>query len=403
VIAVEPPPLLLPAGIKFNPVKTSLRDDAVAGTVVATFSVSTSDGSPFSGTLGARPADTVAVAGTTRLVLARRLNSADDGVQRWGVTATQNGVSASGFIQVQVTANAPPAPSPEPSDPGPGSIFVVTPGGFELAPRRPEETERNDADQKALHIRLTRRVERLREAMTRISNTHPTLAAECTDYAVFVGPDLADLDVASLWSAGSGLFEFVRAFETQNLGSTITPPIEPETLAEFRALLRDHTAFILGFDTGRKLTARTAALHAAERRPEEIKDTTLAVLRPMLKTRRLLAVKARHLVLSLTRVFEDLDAKTFAVLVAGVETGKNGLIAFGRALHPVVLSFAAADLALTLAGEPNAETLRATALYLHDNRDALIAFVASDPQLSEWLLWLIERARGLVGDSNRIR
>jgi hypothetical protein len=228
------------------------------------------------------------------------------------------------------------------------------------------------------------------------------LAAEFADYAVFVGPDLATLDVASLWSAGSGLSEFVRAFETQNLGSTITPPLEPETLAEFRALLRDHTAFILGFDTGRKLTARAAALHAVEQRPEAIKDTALAVLRPMLKTRRLLADKAQHLVLSLTRAFEDLDAKTFAVLVAGVETGKNGLIAFGRALHPVILSFGSVDLAMTLAGVPNAETLRATALYLHNNGDALIAFVASDPQLSEWLLWLIERARRFVGDGNRM-
>ena len=97
VTAVEPPPGPVPTGIKFNPVKTTLRDNAVAGTIVATFSVSTSDGSPFSGTLGASPADTVAVAGTTRLVLARRLNSADDGLQRWGVIAFQNGVSASGF------------------------------------------------------------------------------------------------------------------------------------------------------------------------------------------------------------------------------------------------------------------------------------------------------------------
>jgi hypothetical protein len=239
--------------------------------------------------------------------------------------------------------------------------------------------------------------------MTRISNTHPTLAAEFADYAVFVGPDLTELDVASLWSAGSGLSEFVRAFDTQNLGGTITPPLEPETLAEFRALIRDHTAFILGFDTGRKLTARAAALHEVERRPEEIRDTALAVLRPMLRTRRLLADRAQHLVLLLTRAFEDLDAKTFAVLVAGVETGKNGLIAFGRALHPVMLSFAAADLALTLAGERNAETLRATVLYLHDNRDAVAAFIASDPQLSEWLLWLIEGARRFVSDNDRTR
>src|ERR1700720_3154649 len=68
VTAVVPPPGPVPTGITFNPIKTSLRDNAVAGTLVATFSVSTSDGSPFSGTLAASPTNTVAVAGTTRLV-----------------------------------------------------------------------------------------------------------------------------------------------------------------------------------------------------------------------------------------------------------------------------------------------------------------------------------------------
>ena len=285
---------------------------------------------------------------------------------------------------------------PDVPEPGPGSIFVATAAGFELDPRLPEETERNDAVQNALHISITRRIERLRDAIARISNTHPILAAEFADYAVFVGPDLAELDVASLWSAGSGLSEFVRAFDTQDPSSTITPPLEPETLAEFRALLRDHTAFILGFDTGRKLTERAAALHAVERRPEEIKDAALAVLRPMLNTPRLLAGRAQHLVQSLTRALEDWPAKTFSLLVGSVETGKNSLIAFGRAFEPIILSFAGADLALTLAGVKHADTLRAAALFLHDNCDAVTAFIASDPQLTEWLLWLIERSRRLV-------
>jgi hypothetical protein len=296
-------------------------------------------------------------------------------------------------VDTTVIRAAPNAP-----EPGPGSTFVMTPGGFELAPRLPEEEERKDADQKALHTRLIHRVERLRKDMVRIGNTHPTLAAEFADYAIFVGPDLAALDVASLWSAGSGLLEFVRAFDTQDPNSTLTPPLEPETLAEFRALLRDHTAFILGFDTGRKLTERVAALHEVERRPGEIKDAALAVLRPMLNTPRLLAGRAQHLIQSLTRALEDCPAKTFSLLVGSVETGKNSLIGFGRALNTVVLSATSIDLALTaLIGVPDADILRAAALYLHHNADAVAAFIASDPQLSEWLLWWIERAHRFVG------
>jgi hypothetical protein len=110
----------------------------------------------------------------------------------------------------------------------------------------------------------------------------------------------------------------------------------------------------------------------------------------MLETRRLLAERAQTLVRSLNRAIEELDAKTFAFLAGAVETGKNGLIAFGRAFHPVILLTGGVDAALTLGGDPNAETLRATLLYLHNNAHAIFAFAASDPQLTAWLSWLIE-------------
>jgi len=60
-----------PTAITFFTTTTSLPDNSAAGTSVATFSVAMSDGSSFAGSLGATPADTVAISGTTRLVLAR--------------------------------------------------------------------------------------------------------------------------------------------------------------------------------------------------------------------------------------------------------------------------------------------------------------------------------------------
>jgi len=154
--------------------------------------------------------------------------------------------------------------TPEIPDPGPGSIFVPTKQGYELEPPGFEGDERDDPVQRSLHGRLRRRVERLQGAMGRIGNTHPTLAAEFADYAIFVAANLDGLDIASLWSAGSGLSEFVRALDTQDLGRTITEPLEPEPLGELRALMRDHTAFVLGFTAGRELMARAEALRDAE-------------------------------------------------------------------------------------------------------------------------------------------
>jgi len=101
-----------PTGITFLTTTTPLPDNSPAQTIVATFSVSMSDGSAFAGTLAASPANTVAISGTTGLVLARKLTSTDDGPQQWTVSATQNGVTVSSSVTVQVIP--PPASPPAP-------------------------------------------------------------------------------------------------------------------------------------------------------------------------------------------------------------------------------------------------------------------------------------------------
>jgi propanediol utilization protein len=100
-----------PTGITFTPTAASLRDNAGAGTTVATVSVSMSKGPAFSGSLTASPAGTLTMSGN-KLVLARGLTSADDGSHQWSVSATQNGVTVSGAIRVQVNSSSPPPPPP---------------------------------------------------------------------------------------------------------------------------------------------------------------------------------------------------------------------------------------------------------------------------------------------------
>jgi hypothetical protein len=111
-----------PTRVTFTPTSASLRDNAGAGTTVATVSISMSKGPAFSGSLTASPAGTVTMTGN-KLVLARGLTSADDGSHQWSVSATQNGVTISGAIPVQVNASSPPPPpSPIPT----GVTFAPT-------------------------------------------------------------------------------------------------------------------------------------------------------------------------------------------------------------------------------------------------------------------------------------
>ena len=132
IVNVIAPSLPTPTGVTFVTKMTSLPDNSPAGTAIATFSVSMSDGSAFAGTLGASPASTVAISGSTHLVLARGLASADDGSQQWAVSATQNGVTVSSSITVQVTRATPPPP-PSPSITVNGSSNAVTAPGASIA------------------------------------------------------------------------------------------------------------------------------------------------------------------------------------------------------------------------------------------------------------------------------
>jgi hypothetical protein len=111
----DPPSLPTPTGIVFVTTTTSLPDNSPAGTTVATLSVATSDGSPFTGTLGTSPAGIVTISGSSTLVLARALSSTDDGSHQWGVTATQNGVTVSSSVTVQVIRPSQPPPAPPPA------------------------------------------------------------------------------------------------------------------------------------------------------------------------------------------------------------------------------------------------------------------------------------------------
>ena len=126
MVTVSPGSAGTPTGIAFIPAAVSLPDTSLAGTIVATFAVSMSDGSPFAGTLVALPAGTVAISGNTRLVLGRALTLADVGSHQWTVAASQNGETFLGSIQVQVTAiSPPPPPAPPPAPPPPPSGLLA--------------------------------------------------------------------------------------------------------------------------------------------------------------------------------------------------------------------------------------------------------------------------------------
>jgi hypothetical protein len=281
--------------------------------------------------------------------------------------------------------------TPKTPDIGPASVLVPTANGFEIDPKSPSTTERSNPTQLALHAQIVKNLVELSDIVGG-SNTHHSLAAEFNNYANLVNVELSELDVPAAWASGIALDEFVRALENPRQG-TVTDPLEPETVAQLYALMRHHTAFIHGFALGVELTARSQAIHQANRSHEEIRRTTLDALRPMLSTKRLLAQRAHNLIASLVRAFEELDTRAITLLSSGSETAKNSLISFGRAVHPVVVIAEGSTLIGVVMNLPHPEILKTALVYLHENAAVITAFAASDPELSRWIVWLIAKTR----------
>lgn len=294
----------------------------------------------------------------------------------------------------------PPAPPPQPPPDGPGPRLMATPDGFDTVLIGPGPRERDDPMQLSLHARVKARVARLAGPMERVQNTHKALHDEFVDYMGFVAPTVAEIDVPSLWSAGAALRDMVEALAPLDGSArrTLLEPLEPDVLALLRALLRVHTAFIMGFPEAEELERRARALALLDVPLAELARRARAVLAPMLRVPSLLTCRAKALVQMLDRALDQADERTVALVGAGVATATEGIVAFGRAVTPfVVVAATAAGVSgytiKDLVGDPNAEALKAALSYLIQNGRTLLAFACHNPQLQAWLEWLIEEVR----------
>ncbi|MBB4006258.1 hypothetical protein [Allorhizobium taibaishanense] len=146
-----------------------------------------------------------------------------------------------------------PRQPPEP-EPGPGPQYDIIDGKLSIVASAPLEDE--ITPQLRLFERLQRDVERLVNAADRIDNSHPNLAFSIREYGTLLDTSLAELDVTGVWSVGSSLAGFAQSFREQNRNRTLAEPLEPEVDGLLQSVIRQHGAFIMGFEEGRDLVDR---------------------------------------------------------------------------------------------------------------------------------------------------
>jgi hypothetical protein len=93
------PSPVYPIAITLTPASSMLPNNSPAGTVIATATVTMSDGSQFAGTLSTSDANFFAISGNT-IVTARALTAADDGTHTTVITAHQGGYSLSAGLSI---------------------------------------------------------------------------------------------------------------------------------------------------------------------------------------------------------------------------------------------------------------------------------------------------------------
>ena len=89
-----------PTAITLTPAQSQIPDNSPSGTVVAAATVTTSDGTPFTGTLTSGDTTGFFAIRGLNIVTARALTSADDGTHATTITAHQGGQSVSAELSI---------------------------------------------------------------------------------------------------------------------------------------------------------------------------------------------------------------------------------------------------------------------------------------------------------------
>lgn len=146
-----------------------------------------------------------------------------------------------------------PQKSPEP-ELGPGPHYDIIDGKLGIVASPPHSDEVNP--QTKLFERLRRDIDRLVSAAHKIDNSHPNLAFSIREYAALLDTSLDALDVTGVWVVGGSLAGFAQSFREQNRNRTLAEPLEPEVDGLLQSVIRQHGAFIMGFEEGRDLVDR---------------------------------------------------------------------------------------------------------------------------------------------------
>ncbi|TWD54433.1 hypothetical protein FB480_103344 [Agrobacterium vitis] len=283
----------------------------------------------------------------------------------------------------------PPTP-PEP-EPGSGPQYDILEGKLGIVTSQPAA---NEVDKQArLFERLRRNVDRLVSAAHKIDNSHPNLAFSIREYAELMDTSLAELDVTGVWSVGSSLAGFAQSFREQNRNRTLAEPLEPEVDGLLQSVIRQHGAFIIGFEEGRDLVDRADRFALDADKLSGLEESGNPLIAELASNADLVNVGTRAVHKSISDGVHEFGWKTARVGYAAYLVIRNVVLRTIKVTVAIGALGSGITFLSAMSGDPNMEFLRASIPFLQANAQDLLAFFSHSPEMLAYVQWALHVIR----------
>ncbi|MVA56050.1 hypothetical protein [Agrobacterium vitis] len=281
---------------------------------------------------------------------------------------------------------------------GPGPHYDIIDGKLGIVASPPHSDEVNP--QTKLFERLRRDIDRLVSAAHKIDNSHPNLAFSIREYAALLDTSLEVLDVTGVWVVGGSLAGFAQSFREQNRNRTLAEPLEPEVDGLLQSVVRQHGAFIMGFEEGRDLVDRADQFALDPDQLLGLEESGNLLIAELASNADLVSDDARAVHKSVSDVLHDAGWTIARNCYTGFLTIRNAVriiikVALGNDPNAFAL-FGGVSAISTIYGDPNVEFLRAAIPFLQANTQNLLAFFQHSPEMHSYIKWALHIVRNEV-------
>jgi hypothetical protein len=277
---------------------------------------------------------------------------------------------------------------------GPGPQYHVQQGKLSETASFPAEVESSSLSQKTFLKLLAKQAAEFSAACSALHNQHPSLANIAAEYSQLVSVDITDIDVTGVWAVGGSLASFAQAFREQNTKRTLTEPLEPHLDAALQSIVRQHGAFILGFEEGRDLVQRADAFALGQNRLLEIAGPGQAIIEELSTNRDLVDSRTIQLHAPIRDALDQFGWAAGRSGYAGYLIVRNTVRASIKALvgedQSLVAYYGAVAIASEIAGVPVREFVTVAIPFLRDYSQQLLAFFAYTPEMRAYVEYALE-------------